>query len=91
MCRLRKYSICACHGLRSTTLANWLGNGVSPGWRKNASRAAPGGALRAALPGSCAGAGPIAAGGNPKGAAGVVGSSFSGPNSSNSTSCWVNG
>ncbi|MNL42486.1 hypothetical protein D3C87_1649450 [compost metagenome] len=85
--RLRKASICAFHGLRSSTLENCDGNGYSPGWRMKASSAAGEGPLRAMLFGSCVGAGPTIGTGKVRGGAGSVGSSFSVPNSSNSSSC----
>ncbi|MNR04145.1 hypothetical protein D3C85_1200800 [compost metagenome] len=86
---MRKASICAFQGLRSSTLEYWVGNGVSPGWRKKASRAVPAGPLRAMLLGSWPGAGPTVGIGKVIGAGGVCGSSFSGPNSSNNRICWV--
>lgn len=89
--RLRNISICAFHGLRSSTLAYWVGNGYRPGCLRNASKALPLGPLRATTLGSCAGAAPRVGTGKVRSGTGVVGSSFSDPNSSNSNSCWVNG
>ncbi|MNE84430.1 hypothetical protein D3C80_1813390 [compost metagenome] len=72
-------------------MENCVGKGVSPGWRRKASSAAPEGLLRATLLGSCDGAGPRVGTGKGNCCGGKVGSSFSEPNSSNSSNCWVKG
>ncbi|MNG21729.1 hypothetical protein D3C84_1061280 [compost metagenome] len=73
--------------MRSSTLENCDGNGYSPGWRMKASSAAAEGPLRAMLFGSCVGAGPTIGTGKVRVGGGSVGSSFSVPNSSNSSNC----
>lgn len=67
------------------------GYGVSPGCRRKASSAVPEGPLRATLLGSCPGIGPTVGTGKVICAGGVCGSSFSGPNSSKRSICWVKG
>src|SRR6185369_13268702 len=88
--RPRNPSISAFQGFWSYVFEYCVGNGAIPSWARKDSRVTPAGALAATLPGSCSGAGPTV--GTGKGLAGVdaVESSGSLPNSSKSSSCWVN-
>ena len=75
----------------SAVLAYSVGHGATPGCARKASRTAPAGTLDATLLGFCSGSGPVLGAGKDRVGAGPPGLRGSGPNSSNSSSCWTKG